>query len=149
VYNVKGVMFEPEKRDDRDRFYDGVGSKQGSVASQEPAVEIGKWDAPEKSGEWNELRLDLTRYMRKVGQYEIRFVAQPGGQEAEIEFRDWGVEMYGGKINDAVERLIGRAAFRLTRSQQTVDEFPTIFRVRMKIPKGDPSGVITIRRLTY
>ena len=149
VYNVKGVKFEPEKRDDRDRFYDGVGSKQGSVASQEPAVEIGKWDAPEKSGEWNELRLDLTRFVRKIGQYEIRFIAQPGGQEAEIEFRDWGVEMYGGKINDAVERLIGRAAFRLTRSQQTVDEFPTIFRVRMKIPKGDPSGVITIRRLTY
>jgi len=57
--------------------------------------------------------------------------------------------MYGAKIEGAVELLKGTTAFRITRSQQTLDDFPTVFHVTMKNTKEKQRGVITIRRVTY
>jgi alpha-L-fucosidase len=149
AYNVSGVRLEPEKRDDRDRFYDGVASRQGTVAGQEPEVEIGTWEVAAKGAAWSDLRLDLTKHVTKVGQYEVTFAAAPGGMLSDLEFGHWELEMYGAKIDGAAELLKGRSAFRITRSQQTLDDFPTIFRVSMKSNGERQSGVITIRRLTY
>jgi alpha-L-fucosidase len=149
VYDIRGVVPAPETRDDHEKFYDGVRSKQGATAKQEPEVEIGKWEVPPTSDKWKEVSLDLSKLVARVGQYEIAFVAQLGDRNATLEFRDWEVDMYGGKMRDAVELLKGKTAFRLTRSQQTLDVFPTVLHVKMKSTNGAGSGTITIRLLTY
>jgi alpha-L-fucosidase len=149
VYNITGVKLTPETRDDRDRFYDGVASKQGSAASREPDVKVGTWEVDARSDRGNELQLDLTRFMTKVGQYELTFAPRKGESAPDIRFSGWGVEMYGAKIDDAVELLKGTTTFRITRSQQTLDDFPTIFHVTMMNTDRKQSGIITIKRLTY
>jgi alpha-L-fucosidase len=149
VYYIKGVVLEPEKRDDRDKFYDGVGSKQGTVPGGERAVEAGKWKTDGPSAEWKELSLDLSRYLTRIGQYEVTFAGSSGEKPSGLEFRDWEMEMYGGRMKDVVDLLNGKTTFRLTRSQQTLDEFPTIFHVKMKSTQGVQSGTITIKLLTY
>jgi alpha-L-fucosidase len=148
LFNIKGVVPAAERRDDRDRFYDGVGEKQGQVAGQESPVQIGAWTAGAESGGWKEISLDITKHVSRIGQYEIAFTAAGGGN-AELEFQDWEVDMYGGAINDAIEQIKGRPVFRLTRSQQTLNDFPARFRVKVKSPEGARSGSITIRRITY
>lgn len=148
LYSITGAMPAPEQRDDRDRFYDGVRAKQGEVVSQEPAVRIATWATGAESDGWQEISIDLTEHVTRVGQYEITFVPAGGGN-ADLAFRDWRMEMYGGTINDAIEQLKGRPVFRLTRSQQTLNDFPARFRVKVKTPDGTQSGSITIRRITY
>lgn len=148
LYSITGAMPAPEQRDDRDRFYDGVRAKQGEVVSQEPAVRIATWATGAESDGWREISIDLTEHVTRIGQYEITFVPAGGGN-ADLEFRDWRLEMYGGTINDAIEQLKGRPVFRLTRSQQTLNDFPARFRVKVKTPDGAQSGSITIRRITY
>jgi len=149
VYNIAGVKFAPETRDDRDRFYDGVASKQGTAATREPDVEVGTWETDATSAGWSEVRLDLTKHVTKVGQYEVTLAARAGARAPDLEFRNWEVEMYGAKIEGAVELLKGTTTFRITRSQQTLDDFPTVFHVTMKNTKEKQRGVITIRRVTY
>jgi alpha-L-fucosidase len=149
VYNVKGVTPKAEIREDRDKFYDGLRSKQGSVIRPAPAKEIGRWKTDPKSGGWTLISLDLTPYVPVVGQYEITFAAGSGGAPPELEFRDWNLEMNGGKMNNAIELLKGRSTFRLTRWQKTLGAFPILFRVSMKGASGDGSGTIMIRKLVY
>ncbi len=149
LYNVTGVTLEPETREGRDRFYDGLTSKQGTLSAREPGAQVGKWETASKAAGWKEISFDLTSHVTQVGQYEIAFAALPAGTDAVLEFKDWGVEMYGGKAPGAVELLEGKPTFRLTRSQQTLDDFPTIFRVRIRSTAGPQSGIVTITRLTY
>jgi alpha-L-fucosidase len=149
VYDIPGVTLEAEARNDRDKFFDGVGSKQGTPLREDPAVEIGKWNAGPASGGWKEITCDLTKQVTTVGQYEIAFNESQADRAADIDFKDWEVEMYGGKVEGAVELLRGRTAFRITRSQQTLDKFRTVFRVKMKSGKEEHSGTISIRPLRY
>jgi alpha-L-fucosidase len=149
VYDVKGVTLKPEKREGRDKFYDGVQSKQGSAARLEPAVEIGKWRTGPESSDGQTINLDLTSHVPVVGQYEIAFVPQSGKAAPELEFRDWDLEMYGGTMNNAIQLLKDRSMFRLTRWGQTLDGFPILFRVNVRSAKGMGSGIVTIRRLVY
>jgi alpha-L-fucosidase len=149
AFNVTGVTMEPEAREGLDRFYDGVGNKQGTAAAIEPEVEVGRWTSGMTGSDWREVQLDLTKHVSKVGQYELTFTLSQPAQAADLAFRDIEAEMYGARIKDALEQVDGRPVFRLTRSQQTLDAFPTIVRMKVKSAPGGLSGAITIRRLTF
>ena len=151
VYNIKGVSLEPEKRKkDNSRFYNFIKKKYGTDQGDEPAIEIGKSDDNSYNNTgWKEMSFDLTKYVTKVGQYEVTFSAQDNNKESGLEFKDWEIEMYGGKIKNVLEFLKESSTFRITRSQQTLNEFPTILRVKIKSNSDKTSGNITIKRITY
>ena len=150
VYNIKDVHLEPEKRENLGSFYNGITRKYGIEQSEEPALEIGKWDNNSfRNGEWKEMSFDLTKYVTRIGQYEVSFSSIADNKESGIEFKAWELEMYGGEIPGAIELLKGSSTFRITRSQQTLDEFPTIFRVKIKGNSRNASGNITIKRMTF
>ena len=149
VFNIKGVSMEPEKRRDLGGFYDGIARKNGNNPKDEPPVEIGNWDNNSINAVWKERDFDLTKYITKIGQYEVTFAAQDNSQESGLEFKDWEIEMYGGKAKSAIELLKGTTTFRITRSQQTLDQFPTILRLKVKSKLPTTSGKIIVQRLTY
>jgi len=150
VYNIKGVSLEPERRKDYTLFYDQIGKKNGIEESDEPGIEIGKWDNNSYStSKWKELSFDLTKHVTMVGQYEVTFSAKDNIKGSGLEFEDWEMEMYGGKIKNVLEFLKESSTFRVTRTQQTLDEFPTILRLKIKSKSERTSGNITIKRLTY
>ena len=149
VYNIKGVSLEPEKRNEPSGFYDGIARKHKISQNEELAIEIGKWDNNSmNTREWKERSIDLTKYVTKIGQYEVNFSGKDN-KEPGLEFKDWEMEMYGGITKNAVELLNGSSTFRITRSQQTLNEFPTILRLKLKCRSENASGIITIKRLTY
>jgi len=149
VYNIKGVNLAPEKRDNLGSFYDGLARKNGTDPLEEPAFEIGSWDNKSlRNGEWKAMSFDLTKYVTRIGQYEIAFSSKEY-KESGLEFKDWELEMYGGKATGSIEFLKESSTFRITRSQQTLDEFPTIFRVKIKGKSENTSGNISIKSLTY
>ena len=150
VYTISGIALEPEKRENLGSFYDGLTKKNGADPADEPAIEIGKWDVNTFSkAEWNVMSFDLTKYVTKIGQYEIAFSSTNKTTESGLEFSDMEIEMYGGTNNKAVELLPGSSTFRITRSQQTLDEFPTIFSVKVKSKADKNSGTITVKRLIW
>jgi alpha-L-fucosidase len=150
VYNIEGVTLEPENRKDQSKFYDGILRKNATDQPDEPAIEIGKWqsDSFNDSG-WKEMSFDLTKFVGRVGQYEVTFVPKENSRNSGLEFKDWEMEMYGSKTKSTIEFLKESSTFRITRSQQTLDEFPTILRLKIKSQTPESEGNITIRMLTY
>jgi len=57
--------------------------------------------------------------------------------------------MYGSKTKSTIEFLKESSTFRITRSQQTLDEFPTILRLKIKSGTKKSAGNITLKMLTY
>ncbi len=149
VYNIPGVNPEPEKRMDNNRFYNFIANKKGTDQIEEPVIEIGKWDLNSYGTNWKEVRIDLTKYVTLTGQYEITFSPQDKSKEPELDFKDWEMEMYGGKTTRTIELLKEIATFRITRSQQTLDEFPTILRLKIRCKPDKSSGSINLKRITY
>ncbi len=150
VYYIEGVTMPAEKRNDRDKFYDGIARKTGIEKEEEFPVEIGTWDkkSSDRQG-WKQMSIDLTKFMNRVGQYEIKFSSASDVNYSGLEFTDWEMEMYGSTMESTIELLKDGSTFRITRSQQTLDEFPSIFRVKAKSTKDESSGTITIKMLTY
>lgn len=146
VFHVPGVVRDPELRHDRGRFYDGVHSQQGSVIAEAPAVKIGTWEGGDT---WREHTFDLSGAVGRIGQYEITFTPPNGMADTPVEFRDWHVEMYGGRPEGVLEYLGSRSVFRLTRSQQLTDGSPTIFRVKARGGSAALVGDVTIRFITW
>ena len=95
------------------------------------------------------MNFDLTKYVTKIGQYEVAFSNPDNIKDSGLEFRDWEMEMYGEKTTRTIELLKGSSTFRITRSQQTLDEFPTKFSFKIKLKSEKTSGIITVKRLTY
>jgi alpha-L-fucosidase len=150
VYNIEGVSPEPEIRKDQSKFYDGILRKNATDQTDEPAVEIGKWESDSFSdSNWKEMSFDLTKFMGRVGQYEITFALKDISRESGLEFKDWEMEMYGSKTKSTIEFLKESSTFRITRSQQTLDEFPTILRLKIKSGTKKSAGIITLKMLTY
>jgi alpha-L-fucosidase len=150
VYNIEGVTLEPENRKDKSKFYDGILRKNATDQSDEPAIEIGKWDSNSFSGSgWKEMSFDLTKYMGRVGQYEVTFVSGDNSKGSGLGFKEWEMEMYGSKTKSTIDFLKESSTFRITRSQQTLDEFPTILRLKIKSQTPESAGNITIKMLTY
>ena len=129
-------------------FYDGVASRQASAAADIPAVQVGTWTGA-ASQEWREFTVDLTKSVSRIGQYEIAFAPPAGAAKSGLEFRGPEVAMYGGTVPDGVEAMTAGGTFRITRSQQTLDEFPTIFQVKIRGGAPGTSGPVTIRPITY
>ena len=149
VYNIKGISLEPEKRSDGGRFYDAIARKNGTDRQEEPGIEIGKWDNNSYfDNEWKDVCFDLTRYVTKIGQYEVTFES-PDHSPSGLEFKEWELVMYGGKATKSIELIKGSSTFRITRSQQTLDEFPTILKLKIKGMSGKTSGKIILKRLIY
>jgi alpha-L-fucosidase len=150
VYNIEGVTLEPEKRKDQSNFYDGILRKNAIDQPDELAIEIAKWDSNSFSDSgWKEMNFDLTRFVQRVGQYEVTFVAGDNSKGSGLEFKDWEMEMYGSKTKSTIDFLKESSTFRITRSQQTLDEFPTILRLKIKSQTPESAGNITIKMLTY
>ena len=104
------------------------------------------------SEEYKEVTLDLTPYMTEVGEYEVTFSTLStdylSGKSPALVFSDCELIMYGGVHNKALVDL-GKQTFRITRSQQTLDEFPTILKMKVKNKGASSIGEITIRKITY
>lgn len=111
---------------------------------------IGSWNKDTfSSEEWLDYTVDLTPYVNAIGEYEIIFspISSDYTQPAGLEFKDWNVEMYGNKNNSGI--VYENGIFRITRSQQTLDEFKTIFNVKVMSKKGYSTGEINIKRITF
>jgi alpha-L-fucosidase len=150
VYNIKGLNLEPETRNDMGSFYDAITRKKGTENRTDSGIVIAQWDMNSfNTHDWKEMSFDLTSFVTKIGQYEVAFSNPGNKKDSGLEFRDWEMEMYGEKTTRTVELLKGSSTFRITRSQQTLDEFPTKFSVKIKLKSEKASGSVTIKRLTY
>ena len=150
VYNVRGVNLEPEKRENLGSFYDGLSHKNGTDQTEEPLVEISKWDVNTFTGTtWKEMSFNLTQFVTRIGQYEVTFSDGDAPKASGLDFQDWDLQMYGGKAGNSIEFLSNRSTFRITRSQQTLDEFPTVFSVKIRSSSVRTSGKVSIKRLIY
>jgi alpha-L-fucosidase len=150
VYNIKNVFTEPEKRENLGSFYDGIARKTGTDPTREPALKIDSWNltSTDNSG-WKEMSFDLTKYVTRIGQYELTFSDQSTGNNSGLEFREWKLQMYGGEASNSIELLQGTSTFRITRSQQTLDEFPTILNLKARSKPENTSGIVTLKRVTW
>ncbi len=150
VYNVRGVNLEPEKRENLGSFYDGLSHKNGTDQTEEPLVEISKWDVNTFTGTtWKEMSFNLTQFVTRIGQYEVTFSDGDAPKASGLDFQDWDLQMYGGKAGNSIEFLSNRSTFRITRSQQTLDEFQTVFSVKIRSSSVRTSGKVSIKRLIY
>jgi len=124
-----------------------------SSDSKEEVTVIGNWQADTYNQEWKEVSFDLTPYVTAVGQYDFYFSTlvrdftkkEPSG----LEFKEPRLEMYGRNAAEALQVNEKENSIRLTRSQQTLDEFPTILKMKIKSKPTKSSGDICIKRLTY
>ncbi len=148
LYDIRGAKPTPDVRNDRTMFYDGVASRQGAAVADVAADPVGVWTAS-PGGEWQTISVDLSRHVSRIGQYVITFVPAPGTNMTGLEFKDPTIEMYGGIIADGVEVLSPGPAFRITRSQQTLDQYPTVFRVKLRGARAGATGAIAIRPIMY
>ena len=149
VYNIKNVLLEPEKRENLGSFYDGIARKTGTDPTRESALKIDSWDLNTfNSTEWKEMSFDLTKYVTRIGQYELSFSDQNANNDSGLEFREWKLQMYGGEVLNSIELLKGTSTFRITRSQQTLDEFPAILNIKVR-SKTKTSGIVTLKRVTW
>lgn len=114
---------------------------------------IGNWQADTYNLDWKAVTFDLTPYVNAIGQYDISFSTlvrdftkkEPSG----IEFTDLQLEMYGRNTPEALEVNEKSNSIRLTRSQQTLNEFPTILKMKIRSKPTKSSGDIIIKRLTF
>ena len=59
--------------------------------------------------------------------------------------------MYGSKVKaeGILSFLSDRNAFRITRSQQTLNDFPTILKMKIRKKGGTSMGEIIVKRVHY
>jgi alpha-L-fucosidase len=148
LYRIDGTKPTPDVRNDRTMFYDGVASRQASAVSDGEADTVGVWTGSSGEG-WREFSVDLSKHVSRIGQYNITFVPTAGMKETGLEFKGPEIEMYGGTVRNGVETLPPGWVFRITRSQQTLDQYPTVFRVKVRGGRAGATGPVTIRPITY
>jgi alpha-L-fucosidase len=114
---------------------------------------IGTWDTHTFESEWKEVSFDLTKHLNKIGEYEFFFSTiaydfqskDPSG----LEFSDWKLELYGRENPESLHILDHHQGVRITRSQQTLDEFPSKLTVKIRSRPAKSVGDILIKRITY
>jgi alpha-L-fucosidase len=148
LYDITGTEPSSDVRNDRTRFYDGLASRQATELPEADAVQVGEWAGSPDAG-WRTCTVDLTKHVTRIGQYVITFVPATGKTRPDLEFAEPAIDMYGGRVKDGVEVLASGSTFRITRSQQTLDQFPAMFHV--KIRGGHPGSLwkVTIRPVLY
>lgn len=116
--------------------------------------QIGYWQSDTYSATSSkQISLDLSPYIKGIGQYEVTFQTlgydyadnRPSG----LEFTDINLKMYGQNMNSSVEHKPDSNMFRITRSQQTLDEYPTVLTMSVKSKPCKTYGVIKIRKVVY
>lgn len=114
---------------------------------------IGSWNAKTFNDHWKTTEFDLTPYIDFIGQFEVNFqmVSYDWNKDWGLEFKDWEVEMYGKNLPEAIQKVDNAWKFIITRSQQTdkPDQFPTIFRVKIRVKPGLTIGNIELRKVEY
>ena len=125
-----------------------------AMNNMEKPVVISSWGNSTYSEEtWTELTLDLTPYVNSIGYYDVSFhilaYDYTNKQPTGLQFKDWKLEMYGKEFPEGITKLEGKDVFRITRSQQTLDEFPTLLRIKVKRNPTKSTGEITIQRIVY
>jgi alpha-L-fucosidase len=127
----------------------GEDSKSGT----EQFITLGSWNSETFSSEWKEYRIDLTPYLTKISQYELKFdvISYDWLKEWGLEFKDFKVEMYGKGLPQAIEQVGKSGIFRITRSQQTdkPNEFPSVFLVMVRTKPGKCMGNIELKRIGF
>ena len=124
----------------------------GSETNQQ-AVTIGNWQAETYGSEWTEVKFDLTSHLNAIGEYEIHFEPlvrdYTSNEPSGLEFSDWTLELYGREAPESIQQLRDKNGFRITRSQQTLDEFPSILKIKIRSKPGKSAGDIVLKRITY
>lgn len=125
-----------------------------TVSSDDAPITVSAWEYTTYSpDEWTDVTLDLTPYMNSIGQYELVFRTtgydyqdnRPSG----LEVADVQLEMYGSAMNAALQEVKSLNKFIITRSQQTLDDFPTVIRMKIKRRPCKSIGVISLRKIKY
>lgn len=129
------------------------GKSKIKKSSESKPIIIGSWNAQTFSGDWKTVKLDLSQYIRSIGQFEINFqmVSYDWSKDWGLEFKDWEVEMYGKKIPEAIQRDKIGWRFIITRSQQVdkIDENPSIFMVKVRTKPGLTVGNIELKKIVF
>ena len=129
----------------------GFSPGEGFDPETEPVFTVSSWNSGTFSTEWTEFKVDLTPYLTKISQYELKFevISVDLTQKSGLEFKDPGMEMYGKNQPQTIEQVGKGGIFRITRSQQTnkPDEFPTIFRVMIRSQPGKSAGTVEFQRI--
>ncbi|MEG2759695.1 MAG: alpha-L-fucosidase, partial [Mucinivorans sp.] len=113
-------------------------------AYREPERSVGAWNF---GTTFSQYTYDLTKFVSQIGIYEIEFrrISGDGG----VRVKNPQLTMYGGSQPSLVE-LVGKGnVVRITRSQQTLDEFPTILKLDIQQSNLNAVGQISIRRITF
>ena len=115
---------------------------------------VDTWDAHTFNADnWTEITLDLTPLVNRIGEYELVFSRLAtdylSNKPSDLEFKDHELFMYGEKQVSSLILLPKTHTCRITRSQQTLDEFPTTLKMKVKNKGASSIGEITIKRLTY
>lgn len=66
-----------------------------------------------------------------------------------LTVKDIRLEMYGGDMSPALQKVENQNKFIITRSQQTLDDFPTKIRMKVKRNPCKSIGIITLQKITY
>lgn len=114
---------------------------------------INYWDQESfNSKDFTNINIDLTKHVNSIGEYIISFspVAYDysSGKSWALEFKDVQLEIYGTYHPELIEQ-INPWEFKITRSQQTLDEFKTIFHAKIKNKGASSTGEIKIKRISY
>lgn len=125
-----------------------------SVSSSNATVAISSWEySTYPTDKWTDVEIDLTSYLNSIGQYEIIFKTtgydyqdkRPSG----LEVKNVELEMYGSNMNDALQEVKEQGRFIITRSQQTLDDFPTKIRMKVKSRPCKSIGVVSLQKIKY
>lgn len=125
-----------------------------TVSSEDAPITVSAWEYTTYSpDEWTDVTLDLTPYINSIGQYELVFRTtgydyqdnRPSG----LEVADVQLEMYGSAMNAALQEVKSQNKFIITRSQQTLDDFPTVIRMKVKRRPCKSIGVISLQKIKY
>ena len=111
------------------------------------------------------LQSTIANYVNAIGEYDVMFnlltVEYTKYAATGLQFKDWKLEMYGKDYPEGLKKMeytdpsIGvdllkkKVVFRITRSQQTLDEYPTRLRVKVKRNPSGSAGEVTLQRITY
>jgi len=126
----------------------------GSEKAQTKPAVIYHWEANTfNATDWKEITLNLTSFVNRVGEYEIRFSSLASdylsNKSSALQFKDYQLNMYGSNQPSSLQYLRDKQVFRITRSQQTLSEYPTILKVKVKNAGATSIGEVVINKITY
>lgn len=125
-----------------------------AMDNQEHPSVIASWSHSTYSeNEWREVELDLTPYVNSIGHYDITFKVLAYDFDSKLptglQFKEWKLEMYGKECPEAVTKLEGKDVFRITRSQQTLDDYSTKLKVKIRRNPSASTGEVNIKRIVF